>query len=97
MILADVYFLQARGSVSIEPVVSIVRYHATGGYGSPTEFSVTMLHAGEEAVFKDGRGEYTRAVSLAIKAKLREMGIKRWTFERITDGKHRTISAAVRC
>lgn len=82
-------------SVSIEHIVSILRYHAAGAYGSPVVFSATMMRFGDVAIMIDGRGNYTPVIRSAIRLALRSLGIKSVQFNRMYDGKKRLISVSI--
>jgi len=52
------------GSVSIEPVVSVIRYHQNGGgFGQPYTFSCLMMKMADEVTIYGACGTYTQDVA----------------------------------
>lgn len=81
-----VEILAPDGAVSVQWItqdVGIVRYHAEGGFGSPTVFAVTMLCEGDAAEFHAGTGRgYTRQTHRAFRDAMHRIGITRVRYER---------------
>lgn len=80
-------------NVSAEHIVTILRCHVEGGFGSPSVFEVLVTRFGNEASLMIGRAEsYTPEISRAIRAKLRELGITKARFVRMNKAaKHEVV------
>jgi hypothetical protein len=80
-------------NVSIEAVVSVLRYHPDGGgYGSPSTFSCLMLRMADEVTLYGGSGIYNRDVRREIKRAMLDAGVSKVQFQRITEEAKRIVT-----
>lgn len=82
-------------SVSVEHIVSVLRYHSAGAYGSPAAFSATVLRSGDVALIVDARGRYTAEIRRAVRDALAALGIDTAIFNRARKGRMMKCSRRV--
>jgi hypothetical protein len=79
------------GHVSVEQIVSVIRYHPDGGgYGSPYTFSCLITRSGEYGWLSLATGVFSAKIYRGIYSELVKLGITRVRFERRIRGKRRT-------
>jgi len=84
-------------SVSIEPVVSILRYHPIGGFGDPWTFSCTLIKTADEITIDAATADkFTPTIRRAINRALFEQGITKVRYLRIKNGKKRLVTILVK-